>query len=666
MPKMKYAKVALPVPVNKLFTYHVPDDFQDKIAIGQRVSVPFSGKKLTGYVIELVAETDVPKLKEIEKILDEEPVIIPSILKLSKWMSEYYLCSLGDVLKSAFPSALKKPKRKQKLLIEKNKEEKDLTLTDEQNKAFNLIKNDLDAGKFGIFLLFGVTGSGKTEVYIRAARHALERNKQALILVPEIGITPQIVERFKQRFDNEVAVIHSRLKATERYIEFERILKGEVNIVIGVRSAIFAPLKNLGIIIVDEEHDPSYKQTETPKYNARDVALMRAKLENAVCVLGSATPSMESYHKAEKGDYKLLPLTERIEKRALPKVEIVDLREEFVKKGKSEIFSDVLKGAISSRLEKKEQVILFINRRGFSNFVLCRECGEVLTCRNCDVSLTFYKNKNIGKCHYCGYQKRIPESCPKCEGSHLQNFGFGTEQVEAELKTCFPGAKIKRMDLESTRSRESFEDIYRAFQKREIDILVGTQMVTKGFDFVNVTLVGVISADTNLNLPDFRASERTFQLLTQVAGRAGRGELPGEVIVQTYLPEHYAILSSREHDFSRFFAEEASFRKNLNYPPFCSIINIFIKGPKEENVRDASQKLVRSLLREKSRAKNRLIILGPAEASIAKIKSQFRWQIILKCESRPFMKKVLAGVIEKEELPKNVSIHFDIDPQGIM
>ncbi|MDD5773953.1 MAG: primosomal protein N' [bacterium] len=663
---MKYAKIALSTPINKLFTYQVPDDFQEKIAVGQRVLVPFGKKKLTGYVIELAGETDVPKLKEIEKIIDEQPVIIPSILKLSKWMSEYYLCPLGEVLASAYPSALKKPKRKQNSLPKKSDKQGGFVLTEEQSNALDSIKKDIDAEKAGIFLLFGVTGSGKTEVYVRAVQHVLEKNKQAVILVPEIGITPQIVERFKSRFNNEVAVLHSRLKPNERYLEFERILKGEVNIVIGVRSAVFAPLKNLGLIIVDEEHDSSYKQTETPKYNARDVAIMRAKLENAVCLLGSATPSLESYHKAQKGDYKILSLTERIEKRALPKVEIIDLREEFVKKGRPEIFSDVLKEAIATRLEKKEQVILFINRRGFSNFVLCRECGEVLTCRNCDVSLTFYKNKNVGKCHYCGDQKKIPELCPKCGGGSLQNFGFGTEQVETELKNYFPDAKIKRMDLESTRGRESFEDIYKAFLNQEIDILVGTQMVTKGFDFENVTLVGVISADTNLNLPDFRASERTFQLLTQVAGRAGRGEIPGEVIIQTYLPEHYAIQASREHDYKNFYAEELSFREGLNYPPFSFLTNIFIKGPNEERVKEASQKLVLSLCREKKDAKARLVILGPAEASISKIKRQYRWQIILKTNVRSFARKALVSAIERTELPKGVTIHFDIDPQGIM
>ncbi|MFH1288245.1 MAG: primosomal protein N' [bacterium] len=663
---MNFVQVALPIPINKLFTYRIPDHFQNKIAVGQRVLVPFGGKKLVGYVIELTDMTDVSKLKEIEEIIDEQPVIIPSVLKLSKWMSEYYLCSLGDVLKSAFPSALKKPKRKQVLSTEQYNKEKCFVLTDEQSSALELIKKDIDIEKPGIFLLFGITGSGKTEVYIRAVQHVLGKKKQALILVPEIGITPQIVERFRRRFNNEVAVIHSRLKASERYFEFEKIRNGEVNIVIGVRSAVFAPLKNLGIIIVDEEHDSSYKQTESPKYNARDVALMRAKFENAVCVLGSATPSLESYHKAGKGSYNLLPLTERIEKRPLPKVKIVDLRQEFVKNGKAEIFSDVLKGAISLRLQKKEQVILFINRRGFSNFVLCRECGEVLTCRNCDVSLTFYKNKNIGKCHYCGYQKKIPELCPKCESGYLQNFGFGTEQAEMELKNCFPLAKITRMDLESTRGRESFEDIYKAFLNHEIDILVGTQMVTKGFDFVNVTLVGVISADTNLNLPDFRASERTFQLLTQVAGRAGRGAIPGDVIVQTYLPEHYAILASKEHDYKRFFKEELSFRKSLNYPPFSFIINIFVKGSKEERVIDASQKLVQALYRGKRNAKTKLVILGPAEASISKIKAQYRWQIILKTEVRSFAREVLMSAIEKTELPKGVTVHFDIDPQGIM
>lgn len=663
---MKYANIALPIPINKLFTYQIPDNLQDKIMVGQRVSVPFGGKKLVGYVVELATETDVSRLKEIEEIIDAEPVIIPSILKLSKWMSEYYLCSLGDVLKSAFPSALKRPKWKQSLRTVEYGKEENLVLTDEQSRALKLIKGDVDADKFGVFLLFGITGSGKTEVYIQAVQHVLQKNRQALILVPEIGITPQIVGRFKRRFGNEVAVIHSRLKPSDRYLEFERIRSGEVNIVIGVRSAVFAPLKNLGIIIVDEEHDASYKQTESPKYNARDVVLVRAKFENAVCVLGSATPSLESYYKAEAGSYKLLQLTERVEKRPLPKVEIVDMREEFVQKGRSEIFSDVLKEAISLRLQKGEQVILFINRKGFSNFVLCRECGEVLTCRNCDVSLTFYKNENVCKCHYCGYQRKIPEFCLKCKSGYLQNFGFGTEQVEAELRNCFLDARTTRMDLESTCGRESFEDIYRKFLNRHVDILVGTQMVTKGFDFANVTLVGVVSADTNLNLPDFRASERTFQLLTQVAGRAGRGEIPGDVIVQTYLPEHYAVLASKEHDYKRFFKEELSFRRSLNYPPFSFIINVFVKGSKEERVIDGSQKLVRALHREKINAKAKLVILGPAEASISRIMSQYRWQIILKTDVRSFARKALMSAIEKTELPKGVTIHFDIDPQGIM
>ncbi|MDA8212830.1 MAG: primosomal protein N' [Clostridia bacterium] len=551
-----------------------------------------------------------------------------------------------------------------------------LTPTEEQQAALESIYSALDKIIYirgntsvspEVFLVHGVTGSGKTEIYLQAIAKTLALGLQAIVLVPEISLTPQMVVRFKSRFGSKVAVLHSRLSLGERYDEWRRIKENQVEVVVGARSAVFAPFTRLGLVVIDEEHEGSYKQDEKPRYHARSVALKRAELEGAVVLLGSATPAVETFYQAENGNYRLITLRERVDNRPLPEVKIVDMRQEL-QEGNRSIFSELLARKIRDRLDKKEQTILFLNRRGFSTFVVCRECGCVLKCPHCDIALTYHAPRQNLRCHYCDYQEANPEVCPKCGSKYIRYFGAGTQRVEEELKKIFPQAGVLRMDVDTTTRKGAHEAILTAFQQGEVDVLVGTQMIAKGLDFPNVTLVGVISADTSLNIPDFRSGERTFQLLTQVAGRAGRGNKPGEVVVQTYSPEHYSIVSAQKHDYCGFFREEIELRETLDYPPFCSLVRlVFTARDEQKLIREAHglAGVFKSLLADFAEGYQ---LLGPAPAPLSRIRNRFRWHLALKGpETGGLLELVKRGIKAwSSPTPGEVQISIDVEPQAMM
>ena len=541
-----------------------------------------------------------------------------------------------------------------------------IVLNDAQSSILSEIETALARSEFSAFLLHGVTGSGKTEVYIRGMRTALEAGRSSLMLVPEIALTPVFSRRLRSVFGSEVAILHSNLSQGERFDEWRRIRRGDARVVIGTRSAVFAPLENLGLIIVDEEHDTSYRQNESPFYNARDVAVMRANLAGAIVVLGSATPSLESYHNAKSGKYKYLRLENRIGDRPLATAELIDMRDVFKKAGKDVILSPPLITAIEETHARSEQSIILLNRRGFSQFVLCRSCGESLRCKNCDITLTYHRQHGKLVCHYCGFTAATPERCPFCESEFLYFIGHGTEQIEDILVKRFPQLKIARIDRDSMAKQGQMAKTLLAFDAGEIDMLVGTQMLAKGHDFHNVTLVGVISVDIGLGLPDFRSAERTFQILTQVAGRAGRGQLPGRVLIQTYYPEHYALQHASKQNYEGFYSEEIRFRSQLSYPPFVVLASILIKNVDEQTA-FSNAKLLRTSL-DSANAEKACRVLGPAPASLSRLKNEYRVQILLKSTSRRKLREVLEiGLHLAEESGADMrNIYTEIDPVNLM
>lgn len=556
-------------------------------------------------------------------------------------------------------------------------------LTDEQQQVYNSIISRINKREKGEYLIHGITGSGKTEVYLQCIQRVIEQDRQAIMLVPEIALTPQMVERFKGRFGDRVAVMHSRLSSGERYDEWRKIREGKSQVAIGARSAIFAPFSNLGLIIMDEEHETSYKQEESPKYHARDVAIHRAHQHNAVVILGSATPSLESYYAARsQANDEFMPTLLEIHGRALgselPAVEIIDMREEL-KEGNRSMFSRPLHQAIEDRLEKKQQTVLLLNRRGHSTFVMCRTCGYVAECPNCDISLTYHQRSNSLRCHYCGHAEPAPQVCPECGSEHIRYFGTGTQRVEEELAKLFPGIRVVRMDVDTTTQKGSHEKLLNQFRDKKADLLLGTQMVAKGLDFPDVTLVGVIAADSALHLPDFRAAEKTFQLLTQVAGRAGRHHLPGEVIVQTYNPEHYSVIHASHHDYHSFVREELKHRQTLGYPPYCRLALITFSHEKlallvriAENytqmIKDQASKLgwLGSLERFSNEA---LDVLGPVASPIPRLKNRYRFQCMIKWRGDMDVAKLAEHVAEQLQdsvRDKELLISIDVDPQVLM
>jgi primosomal protein N' (replication factor Y) len=791
------ARVSLEIALRKEFDYAIPPALAGQIDVGSRVQVPFGARKIYGTVTAIAEESAHANLKPILKIIGAQTLVTPKVLKLARWIADYYCCAPEIALKSVLPEAVRKKeegwkkqlfvrvlpvggefpklsKRQQEIwnILEERREmplaeltelaettvatirkledrglveiiseisERDpyarehivpsqpLTLNVNQMKALAAITKAMDlrndevrmlndeikpartaaTSSFIIhhssFLLHGVTGSGKTEIYLQAIAHALEQGKGAIVLVPEISLTPQTVERFKARFSSGkwqtlVAVLHSHLSAGERHDEWHKIRQGRARIVIGARSAIFAPVEPLGLIIVDEEHEHTYKQEESPRYHARDVAIMRGQMENAVVVLGSATPSLESFYNAKKGKYTLLELPDRVDDQKMPRVRVVDLRQASAKEKGNLIFAPQLKEAIHQRLERGEQTILFLNRRGYSSSLVCEKCGHVCECPNCSLALTYHRGQRVADlpsaarllCHICGYQEQVPSVCPNpaCKNPGIRYSGLGTQKVEDVLTKLFPHARVKRMDADAMRRKEDYRRILGDFRAGKIDILVGTQMIAKGLHFPNVTLVGIIHADMALHQPDFRAGERTFQLLTQVAGRAGRGDIEGEVFVQAFTPFHPAIQYARRHDFNGFYEQEIEFRQQLKYPPFSRVALLTLKGRNEEKVKFAAEFLKRELeklssaggagvpashlenstsgsLGDSPHPISDLKISGPAPAPLARAENFYRYQIMLRTRAMSKLSRTLANITAALTLPDDVTLAVDIDPVNL-
>lgn len=707
--------------VDKTFDYIVPFEYIENIKIGMRVKVPFASRELEGFVLDLVNSTDDNyELKEIISIVDEKPILNNELLHLGKFMSKKYFSTLISCYQTMLPKALKaqnkttinkkmikyvelcsnsfpklKPNQekiveylringkvkkeevnkisvsgvntliKNGIIIESlieeyrlvtkdiNKEKETFKLTVEQQEAKNKI---LSQTQSSVFLLHGVTGSGKTVVYMEIVEEMLNRGKDSIFLVPEISLTPQMVYHFKSRFGDEVAVLHSRLSEGEKYDEYRKIVEGKVHIVVGARSAVFAPFKNLGAIIIDEEHTTSYKQDNNPKYSAIEIAIERAKNNNAIVILGSATPSLETYARSIKGLYTLVELKHRVNTNNLPLVEIVDMSKE---KHRGSIFSSRLITEVNKRLEEHEQIILLLNRRGYSSFITCSNCGYTAKCPHCDITLTYHKTSNTLRCHYCGYADKMNDICPSCGEKAIKTLGTGTEKVEEEIKKVF-NARVVRMDLDTTSKKGSHEKIITAFKNHEYDILLGTQMIAKGLDFSNVTLVGVINADTSLMIPNYRSNEYTFQLLMQTAGRSGRGEKKGSVIIQTFNPEHYAITLASKHDYIDFFKQEMEVRRKLSYPPYYYLIYIKVIGKDYNKISIESNKIASILTRELKNSK----ILGPTTCSVFKLNGLFRFGIIIKYKKEEKMEEVLQSLVNHYKGNQTVKVDIDINPNN--
>ena len=752
----QFVEAVLPVPIRRSFTYRVPESIAGKIKIGARLRLSFGKRDLVGYAVNVLddlppeADVDESKLKNVIEILDDEPLITPEILNLTKWTADYYASFWGEMLKASLPAGINSEKVRPRLrkavrrvgavaawqgdsdathlrsdtkpltgqqqrildllaesggemlwtdiqeaadvgaspintlakrgLVEIYVQDlhrdpladarlpqiDDLKLTAEQQMAFDEIATAVERDEYKAFLLHGVTGSGKTEVYIRAMRATLEQGRTAMMLVPEIALTPVFSRRLRAVFGMEVAILHSNLSAGERYDEWRRIRRGDARVAIGTRSAVFAPLEDIGLIVVDEEHDPSYRQHESPFYNARDVAVMRAHFAGAVVVLGSATPAMESYYNAKTGKYKYLQLPSRIGDRGLAEAKLVDMRDVFKQKGKDVPLSDELLEALDETHSRGEQSIVLLNRRGFSQFVLCRTCGESLKCKNCDITLTYHRGAQRLVCHYCNYRESVPNICPHCRSEFLYFVGEGTENIEDQLRKKFPDMRIARVDRDTMGHKGELDQILLDFAAHRIDMLVGTQMIAKGHDFPNVTLVGVISVDIGLGLPDLRSAERTFQLITQVAGRSGRGHKPGHVLIQTYYPEHYALRHAVNQDYEGFYAEEIRYRERLAYPPFFVLGSIMIKHRDHTRAQTNANILRRAL--DAANSDRQVRVLGPAPATIARLKNEFRIQMILKSQSRRALREVLDIALSDAESRgcEMRHVYVEIDPVNLM
>jgi len=672
-------QVALDIPTEKTFTYLVPVPLRDVVGIGSRVAVPFGGRSLVGYVVSLEGEADVSSVKEIEGTIGEGPVFCAADLPFYTWVADYYLHPLGKVLAEILPFRGREGSRRIKAEGE-GKTPGDggrvseavgvrHLLNADQRRVLDEIRRAVDGGSFQSCLLHGVTGSGKTEIYLRLIAHVMKENGGVLYLVPEIGLTGQLISRLRERFPSEpLAILHSGLTTAKRREAWLSLLRGGVRLAVGARSAVFAPVGNLRLIIVDEEHDESYKQDERMRYNARDLALVRGRMTGATVVLGSATPSVQTYYHALLGRHRLLVMPRRVEERPLPKVDIVDLRlERGEKDEESLILSRYLRTAMRETLNRGKQVLLLLNRRGFHTLRLCRECGGVVRCRNCSVSLIYHAAEGVLRCHYCDYSVRAEAVCPACGGGPIVSYGFGTERLAEAVSRFFPGSRVARMDRDTTKGRGSHEMILGALGRGEIDILVGTQMVSKGHDYPGVVLVGIVSADTALHLPDFRAAERTFQLLTQASGRGGRGEDPGRVIIQTFNPGHYALQWAKNHDYAGFFRQEIDLRRQLGYPPFSRLVQFLVSGPGEEKTVEAALLLAaegKRLMGTLGLREN-VEIVGPAEAPIARLRGRYRRHLLLKGrDSRDI--HLLAAEMGRLRLPRAVELRVDIDPMNFL
>ena len=600
-------------------------------------------------------------IKILKFVKDNEGATIPEIEMFTN-------CSraiVNTLIKNGYLEIVETKIQRDPLANKKIEKTSKLTLTEEQQEAYQKIEKSIDENRYEEFLLFGVTGSGKTEIYLQLIEKVLKQNKKAIMLVPEISLTPQMIERFIARFDKErIAVLHSKLSIGERYDEWNKIKENKADIIIGARSAIFAPIQNLGIIIIDEEHDSSYKSEATPKYNAIEIANKIAKEEKIPIVLGSATPDITTYYKAEKGEITKLTLTKRANNSNLPQIEIIDLKQELAN-GNHSMLSFELYNSIEENLKNHYQTILFLNRRGYSTFIMCRDCGYTVKCKNCNISMTYHSFEKKLKCHYCGYEENLVTICPECGSKKIRYFGTGTQKLEDEIHKQFPNATTIRMDVDTVTKKNSHEEILNKFKNENIDILIGTQMVVKGHHFPKVTLVGVIAADSSLNMDDYRANEKTFQILVQVAGRAGRENLPGKVVIQSYNPENFSIQTAKKQNYQEFYETEITLRKQLKYPPFCDIIVIGFNSLKEEKIIETSQK-VYDLLKEK--VPENYIISKPAPSPIDKIQNRYRWRIIIKGNMdwnlNEILNKCLATIYEKND--KSVNISIDVNPNNMI
>lgn len=605
-----------------------------------------------------------------EQKLTEAQQRVVTTLAESGSMSLQSLCEVAAVGASTVSSLAKKglleiydeAVRRDPLAHTATEKRETFTLTSAQSSVLQQIEQQIARGTYGAFLLHGVTGSGKTEVYIRAMRNALSLDRSSMMLVPEIALTPVFSRRLRAEFGDQVAIFHSSLQKGERFDEWTRVKNGDARIVIGTRSAVFAPVKNLGLIVIDEEHESSYRQQESPYYNARDTAIVRAQKESAAVVLGSATPSLESFYNARHGKYALLTLPQRIGSRPMATATMIDMRNVFERHGKPRVFSDELLEAIRQTHERREQSIILLNRRGYSRFILCRSCGETIQCPNCDVTLTYHRSERVIVCHYCNHRQPVPRVCPSCGKKYIYYVGEGTEQLEEMLTQFFPALRVARIDRDTTARRSVFEKSLSDFSAGEIDTLVGTQMLAKGHDFPNVTLVGVVSVDTGLALPDFRSAERTFQLITQVAGRAGRGDRPGRVLIQTYHPYHYALRHACAQDYEAFYAEEINYRKNHSYPPFVALASLLVHGPDLGRVRNDSLELRKQL--DLANKERKCRILGPAPAPLARLKGEHRFQLLIKSRSRKHVREIADAALKT--VANLRSINLEIDPVSIM
>ncbi|HEY8497183.1 MAG TPA: primosomal protein N' [Limnochordales bacterium] len=741
--------VDVPVPgVDRVFHYLVPETLAARVRVGQRVLVPFGGRRVEGYVVGFAAETGVSRLKPLLAIRSEDPFFDTDGLALAQWLCERYLCLRVEALRCLAPPGATGPDAVRARLVpgwrltadeaiaraamdellarapkqaavlalllqaaalgdtrplpaaeirrrtgapdsslkalaqrglvqpaavrierepaapQVQEPAAPLALTAEQEAALAAINAARREGDLRPVLLQGVTGSGKTEIYLRLVAETLAAGRGALVLVPEIALTPQTFARFSARFPGRVAVLHSGLGAGERFDQWERVAQGRAPVVIGARSAVFAPVRDLGLVIVDEEHETSYKQEESPRYHAREVALERARRAGALCVLGSATPSLESYVQAQAGRFRLIRLTRRVDGRELPPVDVVDMRAEMVA-GNRSIFSRRLTEALRECLARGRQAVLFLNRRGFSQFMLCRECGHVVRCPDCAVSYTYHAAPTEHlRCHYCDALQPVPAHCPQCGGPYLRPFGAGTQRVETLVRELFPHARVRRMDLDTTARKGSHTALFEAVRRGEVDVIVGTQMVAKGLDFPNVTLVGVVAADSALHVPDFRAAERTFQLLVQVGGRAGRGADPGRVIVQTYQPDHYSIAAARVYDDDGFYRREAAYRQGGGYPPFTALVRILISGP--EGVAEAAKAVARAV--RQCAAGADVTVTGPAPAPLQRLRGRERWHVIIKGQGDgPRQVAMAAREMWRPLLGRGgVSVAIDVDPVSLL
>ncbi|MDD4495072.1 MAG: primosomal protein N' [Eubacteriales bacterium] len=726
------------------YDYAIPDNLIGKVVPGVRVSVPFgkSDSIREAYVIGIKEKSSVENLKEIDRLIDNEPVLDKYQLQLGAWMKRRYVCTYFDAFRCMIPvnstvkaktvriaylardpeeiteliegTALKSIQqiRVLEILLENEfvattdlcrfarvspgvlktlskyghiefgeievvrnpstliepEQTSDLELTEEQQSVMTGLLNKIETGEFTEALLHGITGSGKTEVYMQLIKHILHSGKQAIVLVPEISLTPQMIARFKGRFGKRIAVIHSKLSHGEKYDQWKLIREGSVDVVVGARSAVFAPFTNLGAIIIDEEHESSYKSELTPKYDAREIARQRCRQHKALLLMGTATPSVTTFFKEQRKPDAYYYIGNRPHNISLPTVELVDMRDEL-SMGNRSILSKKLTEAITENIKKKEQTILLLNRRGHSSFVLCRNCGEVIKCRNCNITLTYHSYNDRLICHYCGYTVHTPSACPSCGGRQIRFFGTGTQKVEDEIKNIFPEATVLRMDMDTTSRKNSHEKILKQFDDENINILLGTQMIAKGLDYPNVTLVGVIAADSILNMDDYRASERTFQLITQVSGRAGRGDLKGRVLVQTYNTDAYSIQSACRNDYEGFYKQEIMLREQMGYPPFTKISTAVISGSNENLVRRKADELKKMIEDVSSRINIRLTLIGPCVAPVSRIKGEYRWRIIIKCSSLARLVELLTTISDKFASANKrlgVRLSVDIDPVSMV